>query len=153
MRVKVDLTGQRFGRLLVLSEAGRMYGHVAYRCQCDCSEQKIAAAHNLKKGRNRSCGCLNREQARRNGTRRRNNLVGRQFGRLTVCALVGSNSHRRALWICECVCGERVIVSTNNLQHGTRSCGATDETRQLHARVASLEAECADLRNELFEVE
>ena len=56
-----DLTGQRFGRLVVLARDGSRAGAVYWLCRCDCGNKKTAASNNLKGGYTRSCGCLRRE--------------------------------------------------------------------------------------------
>lgn len=58
---KEILVGQRFGRLLVVSEAhiGRSRPH--WNCVCDCGRTTIASSANLKRGHVSSCGCLSRE--------------------------------------------------------------------------------------------
>jgi hypothetical protein len=56
---KLDLAGQRFSRLLVLSEAeGRANSKVRWLCRCDCGALTIVASSNLRNGHIRSCGCL-----------------------------------------------------------------------------------------------
>lgn len=51
------------------------------------------------------------------------NLVGQQFGRLTVIEKAGK-SGGRVLWKCRCSCGKELFVITNNLTAGrTQSCG------------------------------
>jgi hypothetical protein len=59
----IDLTGQRFGRWLVIERSGRDRGGKAlYRCLCDCgTERNGVSAGNLKSGGSKSCGCLTRE--------------------------------------------------------------------------------------------
>lgn len=73
----VDLTGKRFGRLLVLRR-GRVKSSVRkcstrnprnrnrnyWICQCDCGNQKEVSKDTLSQGLTRSCGCLRRERAR-----------------------------------------------------------------------------------------
>lgn len=56
----VDLTGQKFGRWVVLKmvKAG---SRVHYLCQCVCGNKKIVRPDSLKNGRSKSCGCLNNE--------------------------------------------------------------------------------------------
>ena len=50
-------------------------------------------------------------------------LTGKVFGRLTVCSREPKKS-KRTRWICTCICGAMVDVSTDNLIKGlTRSCG------------------------------
>lgn len=51
-------------------------------------------------------------------------LTGQTFGRLVVKERAGSNKSGRALWLCECSCGEETTVTTKNLSTGeTKSCG------------------------------
>lgn len=59
----IDLTGQKFGRLTVLSRAesndpDRTYWH----CQCDCSTLTKVYGICLKDGNSKSCGCLKKEK-------------------------------------------------------------------------------------------
>ena len=54
-----DLTGQRFGKLVVLERVKNdRFGHVNYKCQCDCGSITIVDATNLRNGITNSCGCL-----------------------------------------------------------------------------------------------
>ena len=53
----VDLTGQRFGRLVVLGQAKSKDKNSAWICKCDCGQHTVAKAPNLKSGATRSCGC------------------------------------------------------------------------------------------------
>lgn len=65
MRKKIDLTGQRFGRLLVLYECGRAKdGCVLWKCRCDCGNECIVRSAQLKNQHTQSCGCLQRDRAR-----------------------------------------------------------------------------------------
>lgn len=54
----IDLTGQRFGRLLVLErvEVDKKGGY--FLCQCDCGNKKVIMGSNLRLGKIKSCGCL-----------------------------------------------------------------------------------------------
>lgn len=54
---KVNLTGRRFGRLTVLSEAERHGGRVAWACLCDCGAETVSITCNLTTGHTTSCGC------------------------------------------------------------------------------------------------
>lgn len=61
MNKLIDLTGQRFGRLVVLGEAARR-GNARYCiCQCDCGKEKVIAYSNLRFNQSKSCGCLSVE--------------------------------------------------------------------------------------------
>lgn len=59
----IDLTGKRFGRLVVLGVSTvRLYGkQLAWDCQCDCGTMKPVITALLKAGHTKSCGCLKRE--------------------------------------------------------------------------------------------
>lgn len=55
---KKDLTGQRFGKLLVIKEVGLSSDKkITWLCQCDCGNQKIIAGSSLRSGASKSCGC------------------------------------------------------------------------------------------------
>jgi hypothetical protein len=63
-----DLTGQRFGRLVVVSrEENGKGGRARWSCQCDCGSETVVRAKDLRAGHTRSCGCIQREAARANG--------------------------------------------------------------------------------------
>ena len=70
MRKKIDLTGQRFGRLVVIREAGRAKdGHVLWLCRCDCGREKVIRGSSLtrRKKPTVSCGCWNEEKKIKHG--------------------------------------------------------------------------------------
>lgn len=54
----------RYGRLVVTSEAGRAGDHKLFLCACDCGGDVIVKGTNLRRGATRSCGCLQRELAK-----------------------------------------------------------------------------------------
>lgn len=53
----VDITGQRFGRLVVVSQAERQGRKIMWQCFCDCGQEKTVRSDHLKRGLVRSCGC------------------------------------------------------------------------------------------------
>jgi len=62
MSERKDLTGQRFGRLLVLQFDKTDKHYKAYwLCKCDCGNVKSIASRGLLSGRIVSCGCYKRE--------------------------------------------------------------------------------------------
>jgi 5-methylcytosine-specific restriction endonuclease McrA len=66
-----NLTGQRYGRLIVVERLPSKNGHVPWRCHCDCGTDAIVLGSNLRSGRQKSCGCLNNEKRlERNAARR-----------------------------------------------------------------------------------
>ena len=56
-RQKLDLTGQRFGKLTVLRPAENIGTLTAWVCRCDCGQETVAATKRLRDGHCRSCGC------------------------------------------------------------------------------------------------
>lgn len=62
MREKIVVTpGERFGRLTVIRESDKQYGHRYILCQCDCGKQKTINLNSLVKGTSKSCGCYRSE--------------------------------------------------------------------------------------------
>ena len=61
----IGLTNQRFGRLTVLSMAGRRgkKGQIYWDCVCDCGKGHEFLGALLRCGEAESCGCLQRERA------------------------------------------------------------------------------------------
>lgn len=57
-----DLTGQRFGRLIVISRAENRNGDVCWNCVCDCGNKRVVRRTHLVSGDTLSCGCLIREK-------------------------------------------------------------------------------------------
>ena len=54
----IDLTGQRFGRLVVVERAESKGKRTMWKCLCDCGNTKVVGAGNLKNGHTTSCGCV-----------------------------------------------------------------------------------------------
>lgn len=63
---KIDLVGQRFGRLLVESPAESRRSRAYWNCICDCGESCQSMGKYLRQGKKQSCGCLQRESSRQN---------------------------------------------------------------------------------------
>src|SRR5438105_6158909 len=57
----VNLTGSRFGKLIVLSRSGTKYNCVMYLCLCDCGKKSVKRAGDLIRGDTTSCGCFKRQ--------------------------------------------------------------------------------------------
>ena len=63
----LNLTGQRFGRLLVVERGLNKGVKVCWRCVCDCGRESLANAGDLRSGRHASCGCLQLERVTKHG--------------------------------------------------------------------------------------
>lgn len=58
----IDETGNTYSRLTVIGRAGDSAGQKAsWVCQCECGSVHITRGENLRNGRTKSCGCLQRE--------------------------------------------------------------------------------------------
>lgn len=128
-----DLTGQRFGRLTVLSRAEDYISPagkktVRWLCRCDCGNEVTVLRSQLTRG-TASCGCLQREAAQANAT----DLTGQRFGRWTVLrrAPLARKEGNGSIngWLCRCDCGtERVVVARALTSGSSASCGC--QTRE-----------------------
>lgn len=60
---KLDLVGQKFSRLTVLSEVGKnRFGQILWSCLCECGEKSVVTTNKLRMGDTSSCGCLRIEK-------------------------------------------------------------------------------------------
>lgn len=58
MSTIIDLIGQKFGQLTILKrEKNDREGKAQWLCKCDCGNEKIIRAYDLKSGKTSSCGC------------------------------------------------------------------------------------------------
>jgi hypothetical protein len=62
-----DLTGKKFGRLIVIKrvENSTTDPHSQWQVQCDCGRISVVGSSNLTKGNTKSCGCLYQENLER----------------------------------------------------------------------------------------
>lgn len=125
MPKKLDLTNQRFGRLIAIKEGPRnKAGRTTWICKCDCGNEKIVLTTQLTSGKTLSCGCLQKERTRQ--ANQSKSLVGQRFGRLVVIERLPNSSK----WKCLCDCGNTIITNTNHLNSGhTQSCGCLQKDR------------------------
>lgn len=62
MRNRRDITGNRYGRLVVLCANGHTSnGNLKWVCQCDCGKVCTVDGQRLRRGETLSCGCLRKE--------------------------------------------------------------------------------------------
>jgi len=60
----INLVGQKFGKLTVLSESSSIPKYRSYNVLCDCGNHNIVLHSNLRNGTTKSCGCIRRQCAR-----------------------------------------------------------------------------------------
>jgi len=114
-----DITGERFGRLVVLGRTHNIGKDTAWLCECDCGNYKVVRTSGLKSGDYVSCGC------RRAELNTPDDIKGQRFGRLVALEILDKRTKSGdAYWKCECDCGNITEVSKNRLSNGTtKSCG------------------------------
>lgn len=74
MSKRIDLTGQRFGMLVVLSRAKSTNNGTMWLCKCDCGVIKTIRTNNLRMGTTKSCGCAKSVAHTKHNCCRRNNI-------------------------------------------------------------------------------
>jgi hypothetical protein len=58
----IDLTGNTFGRLTVVSQAGKnKHSQITWNCICSCGTAVEVVGHQMRYGMTGSCGCLHKE--------------------------------------------------------------------------------------------
>ena len=117
-----DLTGTENEYFRIISRApnGPNY-RVRWNCQCkSCNDYCVKEAANID--RDQSCGCAKKQNI---GKSLRKDLTNQKFGKLTAIEYSGkSNASGNAIWICQCECGNKCEVDSNNLTTlHTYSCG------------------------------
>lgn len=140
MKIKYDLTGERFGRLYVIKLDGKNKSNeYLWLCKCDCGKLCHATTYALRHGIKRSCGCITRERTSKQ-------LEGKRFGKLTVLKRLDKKKHDCYMWLCKCDCGNTCEVRTDALTRGvTKSCGCMhitsldDKRRKLYVKDTGLQ--------------
>lgn len=121
----IDLTGQKYGRLYVISfshMAANRKGSV-WNVKCDCGVTKTTKGSLLRSGQAKSCGCLQREVTRNRVPDNFIDMSGLVFGMLTVIER-DSKGSTMTKWICRCECGALSSIGRGNLITGRQiSCG------------------------------
>ena len=132
----IDLTGQKFNRLTVISRAeNTSEGRAQWNCVCECGEKTVVSGKSLRNGNTKSCGCLSKDKARdrlieKHQKNAQEKMIGKKFGKLTVLKDSGKRSAcGNIIYICQCECGnicERIgsnLVTSKNIGEYISSCG------------------------------
>lgn len=121
MGKKINLTGKKYGKLIVIEEMTERdkNGKILYKCMCECGNECIVKAINLTKGKTKSCGCSTHISSIKD-----EDFIGKQFGEYTVLKFDGINNKNIRIYICKCSCGNEVSVNAYNLKDGrSTNCG------------------------------
>lgn len=125
----IDLTGQRFDKLVVTRQDGwyiypkRGDRDAVWLCRCDCGNEITVYGRSLRRKGNHSCNCYRSEYKIAD-----HEMVEQRFGKLTVLEraedLMSSVGTKVNRWLCSCDCGTVLSVRGANLRNGkARSCG------------------------------
>ena len=124
---RADMTGMRFGRLVV-----SMYSHTSnngkalWSCLCDCGCSLVISGDQLRQGKSLSCGCLRSDET---SLRCKVNITGQKFGFLTAIREFGRTEQSQVTWLCRCDCGHKKVLAGELLRGGkVISCGCKANT-------------------------
>lgn len=135
---KVDpMIGGVFGDLKVISFTRMVPKRGAYYlCLCTCGKKIERWGSTLRVGKKekriQSCGCKRKQILKENALKRsgkpRIDLIGKEFGFLSVLSLSKKQTNRPRgaglRWDCRCVCGKVQSIYSGDLISGnTKSCG------------------------------
>lgn len=110
----IDITGNRYGKIVVISRAENLGRRPAWNCSCDCGKQKVVVGESLRSGKTTGCGC----------NRTHENLEGLIFSKLTVIKETYKYKPGGFKYYCLCECGNTTEVTGERLKSGhTKSCG------------------------------
>lgn len=113
-----DLTGQRFGKLVVIGldpnyvpKSGR---HAKWLCKCDCGNEKVVQSNHLKDGSQSACSPMCKHIIEK----------GTIFGQLTVLEPTENRSKGggHVIYKCQCSCGNIIQVPSSELRTGRKFC-------------------------------
>lgn len=140
-RIRKDLTGQQYERLLVL---GRGPSYISpggvkqtqWWCICSCEEHNIVLVRvsNLTSHNSKSCGCLNIEKAKERiikvGKNSAKDLTNQHFGEFIALSPTEERRNHSVVWRCLCSCGKIHYVSAHDLLNNRiNSCGHNKESK------------------------
>lgn len=113
----IDITNITFGDLTAIERVGSSTDKQAlWLCQCSCGNTRVVKCKQLRSGQITHCGCKNKTTAI--------DLTGKRFGRLTVLERNGKDKANKAIWLCQCDCGNIISIRGTDLRNNKIiSCG------------------------------
>jgi len=121
--------GKRIGELTVIQKLEKKWNNYdRWKCLCDCGNTMNTNSYSLKKGVT-NCG-------KRLG--HTEDISNKIYGLLTVIKKTGKNKYG-SLWLCKCICGERVTVEKRRLISGNKkNCGCISRVDFIGKKFGSL---------------
>lgn len=122
----LNLTGQRFGRVVVIDRStSKPRGATWWNCKCDCGNTKVLRGSLLVSGNTRSCGCLEAENRTNNVTKHKakaEDYLGKKFGRITITRVYTERQKVRVHGSCDCGNTWKGVLTTL-IKGRIQSCG------------------------------
>lgn len=140
-----DLTGQRFGKLIVVNRASTKIDkggkhRTMWECICDCGNPTVVSRDYLKRSKCPSCGC---EVIKSRVENNRVNNIGEKFGRLTIVDILWDCERAKA--VCVCDCGNNYVGDKSDIVTGhTQSCGCLQSENTSRANTKDWKGVIAD---------
>lgn len=124
----MELIGQKFNKLTVLQKTEkRKNSCIVWKCKCDCGRQVEVNTTDLRTGRKKSCGCLEKINQQNFGNRTRiknsKDRTNVKYGRLIALSPTKKRKGTNIIWHCRCDCGKQIDVAGNLLGKAVFSCG------------------------------
>ena len=123
-----DITGLRSGLLTAVAPSDqKRRGSTLWRCRCDCGKEILLEPYQITGGKVQSCGCLR-------GVKKRRDLTGKRFGRLTALERLEEKSGTNYLWRCRCDCGKEILLEPYQITgEKVKSCGCLRSGKRIKA--------------------
>lgn len=149
LKNRMNIVGQKFGKLSVESFAFARNNHTYWNCKCDCGNTFTASGKSMRSGNTTSCGCINHGKGQI-----RKNIKGKKFGHLEAVNYRGV-IEGHSVWTCKCDCGKIIDVDISSLMSGnTTSCGCKHypetDTKELAERFNKHKSTINTVKNRLF---
>lgn len=117
-----DLTGNKYGKLIVKEMLYNYNNTNRTKCLCDCecgNKNIIRESYQLTHSNDSSCGCGKKEYVIKSCGKE---IDGLKFGKLTILKTLWDNNP--PMVYCQCECGNVVWLNKKDVQTGhTKSCG------------------------------
>ena len=118
LKMRLDVTGERYGRLLALKPVKSVNRGMKWEFLCDCGNTCVKRLSTVRAGQIKSCGCL--LDGKERSSRLMVDITGFSFGKLTATKRVGATRD----WEWSCDCGGSCVATKHSVVKGyVKSCG------------------------------
>lgn len=116
--LRKDLTGQKIGKLTIISYAGTKNKGALWLCECECGNIDIFPSYKLNRNVNYKIGCKKCKKPLKH------NVIGKKYGKLLVIKDLEVHKTKGHMVLCKCDCGNEHKARVSHLLSGNlRSCG------------------------------